>query len=61
MDETGRELPAVINWEEPEWVAFQRKRESWFADYAELPFAEKDGYLKFTVPEVKGFGMYVIT
>jgi len=28
---------------------------------AELPFTEKDGYLKFTVPEVKGFGMYVIT
>jgi len=31
-DETGKDLPKVVNWEDPEWVAFQRRREAWLAE-----------------------------
>ncbi|MFC1713992.1 beta-galactosidase trimerization domain-containing protein [Candidatus Poribacteria bacterium] len=34
--EVGGELPKVINWEDPNWVAFQRKREEWLVDFAAL-------------------------
>jgi hypothetical protein len=34
--ETGREIPRVVNWEDPEWVAFQRRREAWLAEFALL-------------------------
>ncbi len=30
----GGELPRVIHWEDPRWVAFQRKREQWLAEFA---------------------------
>ena len=33
-DEVGGEIPAVIDWEERRWVAFQRKREQWLAEFA---------------------------
>ncbi|MCX6992314.1 MAG: family 10 glycosylhydrolase [Kiritimatiellaeota bacterium] len=32
-EETGKDLPKIVNWENPEWVAFQRRREAWLADY----------------------------
>jgi beta-galactosidase GanA len=32
--EVGGSLPEVINWEDPTWAAFQRKREEWLADFA---------------------------
>ncbi|MDW7658143.1 MAG: beta-galactosidase trimerization domain-containing protein [Bacillota bacterium] len=35
-DETGREIPETINWFDPDWVLFQRKREAWLADLAHL-------------------------
>ncbi len=34
--EVGGRLPETINWEDPAWVAFQRKREEWLADFAGL-------------------------
>lgn len=34
--ETGRDIPRVVNWEDPEWVRFQRKREAWLAEFAQL-------------------------
>ena len=34
--EVGGALPKVIDWEDPRWVSFQRKREEWLADFAEL-------------------------
>jgi hypothetical protein len=34
--ETGGELPTVIDWHDPAWVAFQRKREEWLVDFARL-------------------------
>jgi len=34
--ETGEELPKVINWEDPGWVRFQRKREEWLSEFAHL-------------------------
>lgn len=37
--EVGGELPRVVNWEDPRWVAFQRKREEWLADFAALQTA----------------------
>ena len=33
-EEVGGELPRVILWEDPRWVAFQRKREEWLAEFA---------------------------
>jgi hypothetical protein len=32
--ETGLELPEVINWHDPHWVRFQRRREAWLTDFA---------------------------
>ena len=34
MREVGVPLPKIINWEDPIWVAFQRKREEWLGDFA---------------------------
>jgi len=33
-DETGRELPKIIDWYHPTWVAFQEKREEWILGFA---------------------------
>jgi hypothetical protein len=35
FEETGRQIPETINWEDPEWVMFQRKREDWITGFAE--------------------------
>ena len=35
-EERGRELPTVVNWQDPEWVAFQRARERWIEEWAEV-------------------------
>lgn len=34
--EVGKEIPKVINWENPEWVILQRKREEWLSEFAKL-------------------------
>jgi hypothetical protein len=34
--ETGLEIPTLINWENPDWVTFQRKREAWLVEFAAL-------------------------
>lgn len=31
-EEAGRDLPRIVNWEDPEWVAFQRRREAWMSE-----------------------------
>lgn len=36
MDEVGGELPTVIDWHDPRWVAFARKREQWLTEFAAL-------------------------
>jgi hypothetical protein len=33
--EVGGPLPRVINWEDPLWVAFQRRREAWLVEFAQ--------------------------
>lgn len=33
-DEVGEELPKSVDWKNPLWVAFQRKREEWLVDFA---------------------------
>mgnify|MGYP005840347601 CR=1 FL=1 len=33
-NEVGAELPTVINWQNSEWLRFQRKREEWMSDFA---------------------------
>lgn len=38
-EEVGGELPKVVHWEDPQWVAFQRKREEWLVDFAALQTA----------------------
>ena len=43
--EVGGELPKVVHWEDPRWVAFQRKREQWLAEFA--------GHLTAAVKAVK--------
>jgi len=32
--EVGGEMPITINWQDPQWVAFQRKREEWLVEFA---------------------------
>jgi len=34
FSETGEEIPRIINWEDPKWIKFQRKREEWLAEFA---------------------------
>lgn len=34
--EVGEQLPVVVNWNDPVWVAFQRARERWLVDFAAL-------------------------
>ncbi len=36
LETTGRELPEVIDWEDPVWVAYQRMREDWLAGFAQI-------------------------
>ncbi|REK18160.1 MAG: hypothetical protein DWQ37_04515 [Planctomycetota bacterium] len=33
-DEVGGEIPREIDWFDPRWVAFQRRREAWLAEFA---------------------------
>ena len=35
LAETGREIPTIVNWDDPAWVTFQRARERWLAQYAQ--------------------------
>lgn len=34
--EVGGEMPKVVNWMDERWVAYQRRREEWLADFAAL-------------------------
>ena len=34
--DTGSELPEIVDWENLEWVLFQRKRQAWQADFAAM-------------------------
>ena len=36
LQDTGREIPTTINWNDPEWVRFVRKREDWFTDVTNM-------------------------
>lgn len=35
-EEVGGEPPRTVDWRDPEWVNFQRKREEWLLEYASL-------------------------
>lgn len=35
-DEVGGDIPKVVNWLDPAWVAFIRKREEWLGEFAAL-------------------------
>ncbi len=34
--EVGGEIPRVIDWADPAWVGFQRKRQAWMAEFGQL-------------------------
>jgi len=34
--EAGGEIPRIIDWEDPVWVGFQRKRQEWIAEFGTL-------------------------
>lgn len=36
FDETGCEIPGAVDWCDPDWVRFQRKREQWMVDFAAM-------------------------
>lgn len=36
LAETGLELPRIINWRDPTFLAFQRARERWFTEFAQM-------------------------
>jgi len=35
-EETGENPPTTINWDDPSWIKFQRKREEWLAEFASM-------------------------
>ncbi|MEX0679172.1 MAG: alpha-L-fucosidase [Pirellulales bacterium] len=35
-DEVGGEIPRTIDWQDPRWVAFARRREAWLAEFAAI-------------------------
>jgi len=35
-EETGEDPPTIINWDDPSWISFQRKREEWLAEFASM-------------------------
>lgn len=39
MRETGKELPRVMDWNDPDWREFAYKRDEWMADYANFATA----------------------
>ena len=43
--EAGGEMPTIVNWADPTWVRFQRKRQAWISEFAHLVTA--------TIKEVK--------
>ncbi len=34
MEETGKELPRTVDWQDEDWLAFVYRRDEWIADYA---------------------------
>lgn len=32
--EAGGEMPQILNWDDPKWTAFQKKREEWIVEFA---------------------------
>ena len=48
LEETGREIPRVVDWEDPAWRDFVRRREEWLAEFA--AYATKS--VKDVKPEV---------
>jgi len=36
LKEVGKEPPKIIDWENRDWVEFQRKREDWLSEFAQL-------------------------
>ena len=32
--ETGKEIPETMDWDDPDWLLFQKKREGWMSDFA---------------------------
>jgi len=47
LRETGKQLPVIIDWKDPDWVQFQQSRTDWMEDFAEycngILFANKKG------------------
>lgn len=35
-EEVGEDPPTIINWDDPSWIRFQKKREEWLAEFAAL-------------------------
>lgn len=48
LRETGKELPRIIDWEEPDWLEYVHQKDLWIADFA----AFSTGCVKAVKPEV---------
>lgn len=46
--ETGREMPETINWNDPNWCDYQKRREDWMSAYAQ----EMTDFIKSKRPEI---------
>jgi hypothetical protein len=46
--EVGGEIPTVIDWQDPRWLAFQKKREEWLVEFA----AFATGTVKSCKPDI---------
>jgi len=35
-EEVGEEIPTIIDWDDPSWITFQKKREEWLVEFASM-------------------------
>ncbi len=43
-NEVGGEMPTVVDWQDPRWLAFQKKREEWLVEFAAFATSTARGY-----------------
>ncbi|MCM8900060.1 alpha-L-fucosidase [Caldicoprobacter algeriensis] len=49
--EVGGDIPTVIDWNNPVWVNFQKKREEWMSEFAEITTREMKKYKPYATVE----------
>ena len=42
--EEGESLPTIVNWDDPHWLKFQKRREQWLAEFAAMATSAVKGF-----------------